>query len=117
MTTYLITNRMPAGFTASAESIGGRTAWGEWLGGRQAKCGIPAFTHTTVGNCSPRTVPGGYTLVTAGSRSEAAVLAADHPLVSRSGGEVAEVTLLRQGRCPSHRAPAPMTHPGKEIVR
>lgn len=99
MPTYLITNRLPDGFTGSAEAFAAWTAWFERLGDQLEDRGNPAFTRTTVGNAGPGTVLGGYTLVTAGSLDEAAALVQDHPLVSRGGGvEVAELTLLNKGR-------------------
>jgi hypothetical protein len=101
MPTYLITNRVPEGFTGSAEAFAAWTAWFERLGDHLADRGNPAFTRTAAGNCGPGTVLGGYTLITAGSLHAAAALAADHPLISRGGGvEVAELTLLNQGRHP-----------------
>jgi hypothetical protein len=99
MPAYLITNRVPEDFAGSAEAFAAWTAWFEQLGGNLADRGNPAFKQTTVGNCGPGTVLGGYTLVTASSLETAAALAQDHPLVSRGGGvEVAELTLLNKGR-------------------
>lgn len=99
MPTYLITNRLPEGFTGSAEALGAWTAWFEGLGDHLADRGNPAFTRTTAGNAGPGTMLGGYTLITADSLDEAAALAADHPLLSRGGGvEIAELTLLNKGR-------------------
>ena len=108
MPTYLITNRLPHGFTGSPEAFAAWTAWFERLGDHLADRGNPAFTRTTVGNRGPGTVLGGYTLVTAESLDEAAALAADHPLISRGGGvEIAELTLLNKGRHPITGPQAP----------
>jgi uncharacterized protein YndB with AHSA1/START domain len=113
MPTYLITNRLPEGFTGSAEALAAWTAWFEGLGDHLADRGDPAFTRTAVGNCGLGTVLGGYTLVTAEGIAEAASLAADHPLLSRGGGvEIAELTALNMGRRPIIEPRAQTTAPG-----
>jgi uncharacterized protein YndB with AHSA1/START domain len=99
MPTYLITNRVPRDFRASAEAFAAWTAWFEQLGESLADRGNPAFKATRVGNCETGTALGGYTLVTAGNMEAAVALAQDHPLLTRGGGvEIAELTLLNKGR-------------------
>lgn len=99
MPTYLITNRVPRDFRASAEAFAAWSAWFEKLGESLADRGNPAFKATSVGNCETGTALGGYTLVTADNFEAAVALAQDHPLLTRGGGvEIAELTLLNRGR-------------------
>lgn len=99
MPTYLVANRVPPGFTPSAEGFAAWNAWFERLGDHLVDRGNPAFTAISVGACETDTALGGYTLITAESLDAATALVADHPLVSRGGGlEVAELTVLNQGR-------------------
>jgi hypothetical protein len=101
MPTYLITNRVPAGFTRSAANVAAWSAWFDELGPSLEDRGNPAFTRTALGNCGPGTELGGYTLITAGSLGEAVALAQGHPLLERGGGvEVGELTPLNRGRHP-----------------
>ena len=98
MPTYLITNRVTPGFTASPEAFAAWTTWFDGMGSAVADRGNPVFAATTIGNCGPDTTLGGYTLVTAGDLAEATRLAADHPLLSRGGGvEIGELTLINDG--------------------
>jgi uncharacterized protein YndB with AHSA1/START domain len=98
MPTFLITNRVVAGFTASPEAFAAWTAWFARLGDAVTDRGNPAFAGTTAGNCGAGTVLGGYTLITAASLDAAVDLAADHPLLTRGGGvEIAELTLINEG--------------------
>jgi hypothetical protein len=99
MPTYLITNRVPAGFTGSAEAFAAWTAWFTELGDSLVDRGNPAFRRTMLGNGGPGTVLGGYTLISADSLEEAAALAAGHPLMTRGGGiEIGELTPVNKGR-------------------
>jgi len=99
MPTYLITNRAPAGMSPSPDAFAAWTAWFDELGDHLVERGNPAFAQTTVGNCGPDTVLGGYTLVDADNLAEAEALAQHHPLVSRGGGvEIAELTIVNEGR-------------------
>jgi uncharacterized protein YndB with AHSA1/START domain len=98
MPTYLITNRVPDGFTPSPEAFAAWTAWFDSLGDAVADRGNPAFVGTTAGSCGPGTMLGGYTLITANDLDAAAGLVADHPLMTRGGGvEVAELTPINEG--------------------
>jgi Activator of Hsp90 ATPase homolog 1-like protein len=98
MPIYLITNRVPDGFTPSPEAFAAWTAWFGSLGDAVADRGNPAFASTTAGNCGPGTALGGYTLITAADLDAAVGLVAGHPLMTRGGGvEVAELTLINEG--------------------
>ena len=101
MPTYLITNRVPEGFTGSPD---GFDAWNSWfgeLGDHLEDRGNPAFTRVALGNCGAGTVLGGYTLISAADLDAAVALAQTHPLMTRGGGvEVGELTLLNEGRNP-----------------
>jgi uncharacterized protein YndB with AHSA1/START domain len=114
MPTYLITNRVPAGFTGSPEAFAAWTTWFTELGDSLVDRGNPAFSQTTLGNGGPGTVLGGYTLITAGSLEEAAALAAGHPLLARGGGiEIGELTPLNKGRGLNLM---PESHDGSDVV-
>jgi uncharacterized protein YndB with AHSA1/START domain len=98
MPIYLITNRVPDGFTPGPEASAAWTAWFDRLGDAVADRGSPAFAGTAAGHFGAGTTLGGYTLVTAASLDDALGLVADHPLLTRGGGvEVAELTLMNEG--------------------
>jgi hypothetical protein len=99
MPTYLITNRVPEGFTGSPDAFGAWTSWFSELGDHLEDRGNPAFTRAALGNCGAGTVLGGYTLISAEDLDAAVALAQTHPLMTRGGGvEVGELTLLNEGR-------------------
>jgi hypothetical protein len=101
MPSYLITNRAPKGYAGSQDAAAAWTAWFDRLGASLEERGNPAFDRSTLGNCGPDTVLGGYTLITAGSLAAAVALATDHPLLTRGGGvEIGELTLRNKGRHP-----------------
>jgi hypothetical protein len=101
MPTYLITNRLPDGFTSSPENFAAWRAWFDELGGSLVERGNPAFTRTALGNCGAGTVLGGYTLISAADLAGAEALARTHPLLARGGGvEIGELTPLNQGNRP-----------------
>ena len=98
MPTYLITNRILPDFQPSPEAFAAWTAWFEQLGSHLEDRGNPAFTRTTLGNCGPGTLLGGYTMITASTLDAAAALAKSHPLMRLGGGvEIGELTLLNAG--------------------
>jgi hypothetical protein len=97
--TYLITNRAPASFTPSPGAFAAWTDWFEQLGSHLEDRGNPAFKRTTLGNCGPETVLGGYTLIDADDLDAAVELAESHPLIKFGGGvEIGELTLINAGR-------------------
>jgi hypothetical protein len=99
MPTYLIVNRAPSGSTPSPEAAAAWAAWFDELGDHLVDRGNPAFAQTTVGNCGPGTVLGGYTLIDADDLAAATELAGRHPLTSRGGGvEIGELTAINAGR-------------------
>ena len=95
MPTYLITNRVPDGFTPSPEAFAAWTAWFDSLGDVVADRGNPAFASTTAGNCGPGTTLGGYTLITAGDGVQPG-FGAHPPDVAGRVGEVTEHLLGRR---------------------
>jgi hypothetical protein len=99
MPTHLIANRAPAGMAPSPDAFVAWTAWFDELGDHLVDRGNPAFAQSTVGNCGPNTVLGGYTLIDADDLASAIELAQHHPLVSRGGGvEIGELTVINAGR-------------------
>src|SRR5438128_1992356 len=57
---YLITNRAPENFTPSPGAFAAWTDWFEDLGAHLEDRGNPVFKRTSLGNCGPETVLGGY---------------------------------------------------------
>ena len=99
MPTYLITNRITPSFSPGPEAFEAWTAWFERLGSHLADRGNPAFNRTSLGNCGPETMLGGYTLITADDLGSAVALAKSHPLMSFGGGvEIAELTMINAGK-------------------
>src|SRR5207249_5714988 len=66
--------RVPSGSTPSPEAAAAWAAWFDELGDHLVDRGNPAFARTTVGNCGPGTVLGGYTLIDADDLAAAAEL-------------------------------------------
>jgi hypothetical protein len=99
MPSYLITNRITSTFSPSAAAFEAWTAWFECLGPHLEDRGNPAFKRTSLGNCGPETVLGGYTLITADDLEGAVALCKSHPLMSLGGGaEIAELTVINAGK-------------------
>ena len=99
MPTYLITNRVPADFRPSGDAFAAWTAWFEELGPHLQDRGNPAFARTTLGNCGPNSLLGGYTLINANDLQAAVGLARSHPLMRLGGGvEIGELTPINAGR-------------------
>jgi hypothetical protein len=95
MPTYLITNRITDSFRPGPEAFAAWTAWFERLGAHLEDRGNPAFSRTTLGDCGPETMLGGYTLITADNLDAAVTLAQSHPLLTLGGGlEIGELTLI-----------------------
>ncbi len=105
MPTYLIINRLPAGYRPSPAAAGLWTAWFDELGDHLVDRGNPVFTRQSLGTES-NTLLGGYTLVTAADLSAAVQLARNCPAMREGGGvEIGELTLLNAGTGPAATAP------------
>lgn len=97
MTTYVITNRQPNGYTGSPDEMQRWVDWFGRLGQNLVDPGNPVFERTTIGDCGPGTQLGGFTIIEADDLEHAAALAATCPAVSNGGGvEVGELTPLNR---------------------
>jgi hypothetical protein len=95
MPKYLITNRIPITYTASADDAALWDAWFEQLGSSIVDRGNPVFNRRTLGHCGTDTLLGGYSLITAADLDAAVTLAKGSPTLASGGGvEVGELTLL-----------------------
>ena len=73
------------------------TAWFDELSDNVVDRGNPVFERTTLGDCGPETVLGGYTLIAADNLDAAGALAANCPMLAGAGGvEVGELTSLNR---------------------
>jgi YCII-related domain len=98
MATFVLVNRAPKNYTASADALAAYNAWFAQLGANLVDRGNPVFDSRTLGNSGADTTLGGYTLIHADDLEAAVALAKGHPLLRQGGGvEVGELTLLNQG--------------------
>ena len=75
------------------------TAWFDELGDNVVDRGNPVFERTTLGDCVPETVLGGYALSAADTLEAAVALAANCPMLAGAGGvEVGKLSPLNTGR-------------------
>ena len=95
MPSYLLSYRMPAGYVPTPDT---HAAWREFfdtISTHLDDIGNPIFDRRAVGDTSPSTVLGGYSMISAGSLEEAAELAGGCPLLGHGGGvEIGELTPL-----------------------
>ena len=92
MATFVLSYRLPAGYTRTPESTAAWMAWFDSMGDNLVDIGRPVLDRTAVGNCGGGTNLGGYSLITADDLAAAAVLAKGCPVLDRDGG--VEIGLL-----------------------
>jgi len=100
MTTYVLSYRLPKGFTRATDGIS--PAWRDWfdsMGADLADIGRPVAEQVALGTCDDSTVLGGYSLVTADDIDRAVSIAERCPLLGQQGGvEVGELADLPGSR-------------------
>jgi hypothetical protein len=96
MSKFLFSYRMPAGYIPGEPGV--TEAWRAWfdgLGAGLVTLGNPVFESTSLGDCGPGTVLGGYTIVAADDLESAVAMAKGCPALARPGAGV-EVGVLAE---------------------